>query len=138
MNTNNTQNERPLFPHQIHGQDVWKIGNEELVEGYALVFNHYTDQELVDEFNTFTGHCYQSIWVQAMRSALITELNKRQIDLSAIATQNNGKITSVKYDRAMKLVHNEEGKKLVGVGSSHLPKFKGHKGGQRWEDIIKR
>ena len=136
MNTDNTKKERPLFPHQIYGQEVSKIENSELIEGYSKVFGYYSDQELVDEFNTFTGHCYQSIWVQAMRSALITELNKRQIDLSAIATQNNGKITSVKYDRAMKLARNEHGKKLVGVGNSHLPKFKGHKGGQRWEDII--
>ena len=135
MNTNNTQNERPLFPHQIHGQDVWKIGNEELVEGYALVFNHYTDQELVDEFNTFTGHCYQSIWVQAMRSALVTELQNREVDLSAVASyDDNGGIISVKYSRAMKLTEDELGKKLVGVGNSHLPKFKDHKKGEKCFD----
>ena len=137
MNTENTKNERPLFPHQIYGKDVWKIGNAELISGYALVFNQYTDQELVDEFNTFTGHSYQSIWIQAMRSALVSELDNRQIDLSAVATSLNGKIVSVKYSRAMKLVHHEQGKKLVGVGNSHLPKFKGHRGGQSWEDIIK-
>ena len=79
MNIENTKNERPLFPHQIHGQDVWKIGNNELIDGYTKVFNHYTDQELVDEFNTFTGHSYQSIWIQAMRSALVSELDNRQM-----------------------------------------------------------
>ena len=135
MNTENTKNERPLFPHQIHGQDVWKIGNAELIAGYVLVFNHYTDQELVDEFNTFTGHCYQSIWLQAMRSALVSELKNRQVDLSAVASYNNdGSITSVKYNRAMKLKEDELGKKLVGVGNSHLPKFKDHKKGEKWFD----
>jgi hypothetical protein len=134
MNTNNTKNERPLFPHQIHGQDVWKIGNEELVAGYALVFNHYTDQELVDEFNTFTGHCYQSIWVQAMRAALISEIENRNIDTSAIVTKINGEVHSVSYARAMKLVTTELGKKLVGVGNSHLPKFKDHEKGKKWFD----
>ena len=135
MNADNTKRERPLFPHQIHGQDVWKIGNAELIAGYALVFNHYTDQELVDEFNTFTGHCYQSIWLQAMRSALVSELKNRQVDLSAVASNNNdGSITSVKYNRAMKLKEDELGKKLVGVGNSHLPKFKDHKKGEKWFD----
>ena len=134
MNTDNTKKERPLFPHQKYGKDAWKQSNSELIAGYANVFRYYADQELVDEFNTFTGHSYQSIWVQAMRSALISELDKRQINLSAIASHRNGERISVKYGRAMKLVSDETGKKLVGVGSSHLPKFKDHKKGQQWFD----
>lgn len=136
MNTENTKNERPLFPEEIYGKDVWKIGNDELLDGYAKVYQHYSDQELVDEFNGFVGHCYNSVRVQIMRKALISELDNRKIDLSAIATRQDGQIITVKYSRAMKLVHNEEGKKLVGVGSSHLPKFKEQRDGLSWDDII--
>ena len=71
-----------------------------------------------------------------MRSALISELDIRHIDISAIATHKDGRIASVKYSRAMKLDSNEQGKKLVGVGNTHLPKFKDHESGKSWTDII--
>ena len=119
MNTDNTKKERPLFPHQIHGQQVSNIDNARLIQGYADVFLHYADQELVDEFNGLVGHAYSSIWVQALRAALIREIESRSIDTTAITTKVNGKIHSVSYARALKLVATGSGKKLVGTGRSH-------------------
>ena len=115
MNTDNTKRERPLFPHQIHGQQVSNIDNARLIQGYADVFLHYSDQELIDEFNGLVGHAYSSIWLQALRAALIREIENRKIDTSAIVTKINGKVHSVSYAHAMKLVTTEFGKKLIGV-----------------------
>ena len=119
MNTDNTKRERPLFPHQIHGRQVSNIDNARLIQGYADVFLHYSDQELIDEFNGLVGHAYSSIWLQALRAALIREIVNRKIDTSAIVTKIDGEVHSVSYVRAMKLVATETGKKLVGVGRSH-------------------
>ena len=121
MNTDNTKRERPLFPHQIHGQQVSNIDNARLIQGYADVFLHYSDQELIDEFNGLVGHAYSSIWLQALRAALIREIVNRKIDTSAIVTKIDGEVHSVSYVRAMKLVTTETGKKLVGVGRGHRP-----------------
>ena len=119
MNTDNAKKDRPLFPHEIPGQQVSNIDTPKLIKGYADVFLHHTDQELVDQFNGLVGRAYNSIWLQALRAALIGEFENRSIDIAAIATKVNGKIQSVSYAHAMKLVTNDSGKELVRVGASH-------------------
>jgi hypothetical protein len=114
-----TDKERPLFPHEIPGQQVSNIDNQRLIQGYADVFLHYSNQELIDEFNGLVGVAYSSIWLQALRAALIREIENRGINTIAITTRVNGKIHSVSYARTMKLEITNNEKKLVGVGRSH-------------------
>jgi hypothetical protein len=119
MKRDNTKKERPLFPHQILGQKVSNMDNASLIQGYLDVFAHYSEQELVDEFNGLVGQAYSNIWLQALRAALIREIENRKIDTSAIVKMIDGEFYSVSYARAMKLKTTEKGKKLVGVGRSH-------------------
>ena len=119
MNIDNVKKDRPLFPHEIQGQQVSNIDTPKLIKGYADVFLHYSDQELVDEFNGLVGRAYNSIWLQALRSALISEFGNRQVDILAIVTKEGERIVSVSYARAMKLVQDGGDKKLVGVGRGH-------------------
>jgi hypothetical protein len=114
-----TDKKRPLFPHEIPGQQVSNIDNQRLIQGYADVFLHYSNQELIDEFNGLVGVAYSSIWLQALRAALIREIENRGINTTAITTRVNGKIHSVSYARTMKLEITNNEKKLVGVGRSH-------------------
>lgn len=119
MSREKSENQRPRFPHEILGQKVSNMDNARLIQGYADVFRHYADQELVDEFNGLVGQAYSSIWLQALRAALIREFQDRRIDISTIVTEEDGRVVSVSYARAMKLVNENGAKRLVGVGRSH-------------------
>jgi hypothetical protein len=117
---NKNQSTRPLFPHEIPGQQISNIDTPRLIKGYADVFLHYSDQELVDRFNGLVGLAYNNLWLQALRVALIGEFGNRGIDISAIVTKEGERIVSVSYARAMKLVQDGGDKKLVGVGPRHF------------------
>lgn len=114
-----SKSERPLFPHQTLGQEVSNVDNARLIKGYQDVFEHYSDQELVEEFNGLVGVAYSGIWLQALRAGLIREIENRKIDTIAVVTKKNGVVHSVSYARAVKLSECEKGKKLITVGERH-------------------
>lgn len=119
MSRQKNKSQRPRFPHEMLGSKVSNMDNAKLIQGYVDVFGYYSDQDLVDEFNGLVGHAYSSIWVQALRAALIREFRNRSIDISVIVTEEDGRVISVSYARTMKLVTENDTNKLVGVGRSH-------------------